>query len=336
MKKRIAYIDLAKGIAMLMVVYTHITDNYYCNFYANTRLYIMTESMFMPIFFIMSGLFFSTRLPFKQWIKHKGRRLVVPYLCFYILSYLASLVFIGFGHVHAQNSFRYTDIFQVFYRDVFSNSAIWFLLALFWASAILYIIIRCVSNRWARLAIVVIFGGIGIALGHFRINIPLYIDSAFTALPFVFIGYICKEHNLISRVEAMQKKQRIILMIAVFLVGTIIDYLFGWGASMVRNLQPGPLRFYGCGIAGSFALIALCNIIGHLPLVSFIGVNTLTVLCTHDFVIHAILLFCKYTPLGFYPTTLIILLIVCLSYYIIVPFMKRCLPWMIGEPKLAK
>ena len=115
MKQRLEYIDLAKGFAMLMVVYIHISINYADNPFVDSWVRRMMGSMFMPIFFIMSGFFFSVKQPFRDWVKKKTKRLIVPFLVFYLLTYLMNCVLCGLLHVQTKNEFHYGDLFQVFF-----------------------------------------------------------------------------------------------------------------------------------------------------------------------------------------------------------------------------
>ena len=142
--KRLDFIDLAKGFGMLMVIYLHITINYpsEINIYAGSRWDNFVHSMFMPIFFILSGYFFSVKRPFKEWIHKKMKRLLVPFVIFYLFTYLMNVILVTFIGVHLKSGFSYSDIFVVFYKDVYPNSAIWFLLSLFWTSLILYGIMK--------------------------------------------------------------------------------------------------------------------------------------------------------------------------------------------------
>ena len=91
--KRLDFIDLAKGFGMLMVIYLHITINYpsEINIYAGSRWDSFVHSMFMPIFFILSGYFFSVKRPFKEWIHKKMKRLLVPFVIFYLFTYLMNV-----------------------------------------------------------------------------------------------------------------------------------------------------------------------------------------------------------------------------------------------------
>lgn len=323
MQQRLKYIDLAKGVAMMMVVYVHVSINYPENPFAYSWCRRMIGSMYMPVFFIMSGMFFSVRRPFREWIKKKTKRLVVPFVCFYLLTYIINCVFCGILHLQTKNEFHWGDVFQLFYKDVFANNVIWFLLALFWASILLYFVVKYVGVRPLRLCLVAILGGGGILLGKNHINIPLYFDTALTAIPFLYIGFLCKEYNLMEKVERMNNHRRWILMFFLFIAGYVADLAIGESASMVNNQQSDPLSFYGGAISGSIALIALCNIVGRMPLVSFIGRYSMLVLCTHMYLTNALSRILMKFDFSFWVSSLLALIMVCICYYAVVPVVRK-------------
>ena len=58
MKERIGYIDLAKGICILLVVLDHVANEGYF-WSGNYPLNEVFDQMRMPLYFILSGLFFK-------------------------------------------------------------------------------------------------------------------------------------------------------------------------------------------------------------------------------------------------------------------------------------
>lgn len=213
----------------------------------------------------------------------------------------------------------------------FSNNVIWFLLALFWDSVILYFIVKYVSNKYCRILMTLVIGMIGILLGENKVNIPLYVDTAFTAFPFLFLGFLGKEYDVLNKIVGLRTVMKYSLLIGVFVVGFIVDYIFGEVASMVNNSQTGILQFYGCAIAGSLSVIALSMIINRLPLITFLGRNSIVVLCTQMYIINVVVKILKMIDLNYYVSSLLVMLVVCLSYYIVTPIIKKYVPWIIGD-----
>lgn len=331
MKQRLDFIDLVKGVGMLMVIYLHISINYSGNPYHGSDADRMIHSMFMPVFFIVSGMFFSIRNPFKVWIKQKIKRLVVPFICFYLLTYLLNCIICGIFHIQTKNEFHFYDVFAVFYKDVFPNSAIWFLLAIFWSSLMFYVLLEYAKNGIYLLGGVILSSVIGLLLGFHSVNIPLYIDTAFTAVPFLYFGWLMKKGDVILRIKNIQTNRKYIIVFCIGAIGTIVDFCIGEGISMVNNSYSNPLVLYGGAISGSLAVMSFCFLIGKFPLVSFIGRNSMIVLCTHLWVVNAVVRIVRKVDMNFWLSSFVVLLVVCLSYYIIVPLLRKYVPFIIGE-----
>lgn len=163
MKERIHFIDTAKGVTLILVLFLHISNCYPGHPYTTSLARTVVSTFFMPVFFVLSGLFFSSRKEPLKWLNKKTKRLFVPYLFFYILTYILAFIMVKLLGIGTKNGFNYSDIFIVFRQDVFSNATIWFLLALFWASLVMYIIDRNIKPWWGKLIMVALcFMG-----GHF-------------------------------------------------------------------------------------------------------------------------------------------------------------------------
>ena len=75
--KRLPWIDVLKGLGIILVVVGHITYN---------QLLVKTIFMFhMPLFFLIGGWLHSTELSQGKFMKAKARSLLLPYLIFLII-----------------------------------------------------------------------------------------------------------------------------------------------------------------------------------------------------------------------------------------------------------
>lgn len=126
-----------------------------------------------------------------------------------------------------------------------------------------------------------------------------------------------------EKVERMNNHRRWILMFFLFIAGYVADLAIGESASMVNNQQSDPLSFYGGAISGSIALIALCNIVGRMPLVSFIGRYSMLVLCTHMYLTNALSRILMKFDFSFWVSSLLALIMVCICYYAVVPVVRK-------------
>src|SRR3990172_4816421 len=73
--KRIDYIDVAKGIGIVMVVMGH-NDFALISPFAHKLIY----SFHMPMFFFMCGMFFKPDMPFWAFIQHRFDKVLKPFL----------------------------------------------------------------------------------------------------------------------------------------------------------------------------------------------------------------------------------------------------------------
>jgi len=88
MSKRIEYIDIARGIGILLVVMGHNDFGYVSPF-----VYKVIYSFHMPLFFFLSGYFLNTTVPFFDFLKKRLNSLLKPYLFTLFLIYFLLVSF---------------------------------------------------------------------------------------------------------------------------------------------------------------------------------------------------------------------------------------------------
>ena len=88
MKKRVQYIDIAKGIGILLVVLGHNDLNAY-----HPLLHRFIYAFHMALFFFLSGIFFNPDRPFKVLVKKRFDGLIKPLIFTILLIYGISLFF---------------------------------------------------------------------------------------------------------------------------------------------------------------------------------------------------------------------------------------------------
>jgi fucose 4-O-acetylase-like acetyltransferase len=88
MSKRVEYIDIAKGIGILLVVMAHNDFGLVSPF-----LYKFIYAFHMPLFFFVSGMFFKAELPFLAVLRRRFETLLKPYLFTILLIYFMTISF---------------------------------------------------------------------------------------------------------------------------------------------------------------------------------------------------------------------------------------------------
>lgn len=129
-KSHLDFLDLAKGIGILLVVLGH-------GMFPN---HFLIDSFHMPLFFILAGITFTPPSRqnvsnTKEWLSKKIERILVPYIFFAILS---GVIGVAVGRVNPSSLF---------------NSPLWFLQTLFCSLFVYYIVNILMSNRSIMLCV---------------------------------------------------------------------------------------------------------------------------------------------------------------------------------------
>ncbi|MCJ7434606.1 MAG: acyltransferase family protein, partial [Anaerolineales bacterium] len=181
MIKRIGYIDIAKGIGILLVVLGH---NYGIQASA-PFLHRMVFSFHIPLFFFLSGFVFHLPPSFMELLKRKFHSLMFPFLFTTFLIYFANTFF---SRMDLLVAFK-RMIKASFYAGGWYLEWIhlWFLPHLFVVSIFAYVIISFIRNPYIRWMILA--GGFAINQSALPYFWPLQLTVAgvsykFTGLPF--------------------------------------------------------------------------------------------------------------------------------------------------------
>lgn len=188
-KKRVPYIDIAKGIAIISIILSHLN---------NSQIIRVVFTFHVPIFYFITGYFINNNLQIKEFVKKKARTLLVPYACtclVIILLYILKSEILE-GSVSRQGVI--TWIYAAIYGagDSYSHpfyikaiGAIWFLWAAFWGEIFLYRLLSV--NKEMRIAIVVLL----FIAGYYSRRLfwfPLSIQAGCCATMFMYIGYLIR------------------------------------------------------------------------------------------------------------------------------------------------
>lgn len=130
--KRELWVDYAKGIGIILVVFGHVNRGLYsAGIHISTSFYQLTDSVIysfhMPLFFFLSGLFFMQSLDRKnkvQFIASKIDTIVYPYV---IWSLLQGTIEATLSR-YTNNTSNFSDILLLFIQP---RAQFWFLYALF-------------------------------------------------------------------------------------------------------------------------------------------------------------------------------------------------------------
>lgn len=134
-KERIKWLDTTRGIAMLMVIYSHLD-------YCNQDVMRFFAPVFLTTFFFVSGYLFKEGCSFSKVLEQRTRTILIPFFILGALQIAMSQTFSFNEHGNLAYDIRGL-LFQ--YKE---NAILWFFAALYVYSLIFYWIERwCKSDR---------------------------------------------------------------------------------------------------------------------------------------------------------------------------------------------
>ena len=199
-QQRLTYMDIAKGIGIVCVIIGHM---------GNAGVNRIVFSFHMPLFFLIAGYFMPSKISPKEILHKRLKRLIGPYIytCIALVSIISlkNIIKLFIGEETWKTAIK--EIIKIVYASfygagnsfdspfkIISIGAIWFLLAMIWASFI------CQYARTQKYSFIWI---VGIALvGFFSSKVfwlPWSIQAGMTAAVFVYAGVILKKYNAFER-----------------------------------------------------------------------------------------------------------------------------------------
>lgn len=242
-----------------------------------------TSSFMVPLFFMLSGCFYKPYDSTKTFLKKKVNTLIIPFLFFYLVFSVAVpnlLHACGYAGIRQTSALGWSSLFNCFTRKIYSNTPVWFLLALFWVTITFYGIQRITNGRKHQHTLIAIatcaIGLLGYTIGNLGIFLPLNIDNAMTAFPFYTIGYYAYRHTTLFKREYSSVSMLLCLCVCVAFVTVMTP-----GCDFLANHFPWHhiFGFYGCALLGSLGILIISKCISTNKMLSFYGKNTLILLC---------------------------------------------------------
>lgn len=269
-KKRIEWIDLAKGICILLVMWWHIKELFSNKGIADRDMFLSVCTYFrMPLYFFLSGLFFKTYSGYLDFLVRKTNKLLIPFVTFALLGIAYSLAW--------PQKLPTTYTWDFLYPFL----PVWFLWCLFLMNNLFYLVVRMSQGSLLTLYVsICAMGFIGFYSGENYINL-LHLRSALTAMPFFVLGYAIRSHtNWLYR--AARRWDLLLVAVAFGLLYLLACWTNGGHLSYLHNVYDVPIwAAYGGGILGIYGTLTLARLLRRLPIVSYLGRYSIIVLITH-------------------------------------------------------
>lgn len=278
MTQRIEFVDLAKGICISLVVLLHVFGDL-------SGGVIQIMNLFrMPLYFVLSGLFFKSYNGFVPFFKKKTNKLLIPFFFTFIFVVLPTTILLNILDG------KPVAVYHLFILEggklnLGIDGAIWFLLCLFIVNIYFYMIFLLTNKNIVGIIIFsVICGFLGYAMSFYGFHLPMWMDSAFTAMPFFLYGYIlCRYSEVLY--GAPTKKDVLLALVSFLILLSVFLYDEWCGERVIafgeNTFNISFFSLYFGGIFGTYCILMIAKFIGHLPILSYIGRYSIVVLITH-------------------------------------------------------
>lgn len=224
-KKRVEYIDIAKGIGILLMIIGHMPIKKYP--FLKNFIYCFH----MPLFFIISGYFFKQKSN-KECLKTICKRLILPYIitCLIIIGYKVFRIVLDGNYTEVFKTIKVWSLASLYGSgksqpfEIQKIGAIWFLLALAVAT---YIINKIYNKKYIYLYVLLI-AYIGYKTSKF-IWLPFSIQAGMVAVLFMYVGIIIRKYDILNKKTSFG--------MYLFLIGIVLFCIkYGGNIDMVSNI----------------------------------------------------------------------------------------------------
>lgn len=263
-KTRLAWIDFSRGVAFLMVIYSHIPT-------CTPGIMHFFAPVFLTTFFFVSGYLFKSGQGFSVVLEQRIRTLLIPFLILGMMMILMSQL-LSFNE-------------QVDFKDAVAglltqngpNQILWFIAALFVYSVIFYFIDLLCKTPLALF---------GVATGLFVLNavtynwleirhIPWHIDTFGCACFYMALGRLYRLYE--PAVDRVLKTPVLLLLTAAYvgLLAVLPHYISYSGSIWIVDSM-------AVTVIGLIIIISLSKRLGDKSrFVLFVGANTLFYFAFH-------------------------------------------------------
>lgn len=228
--KRLEWIDIAKGMGIILVVLGHTlvpqirSESSFAGF-----LWIFIYNFHMPLFFFLSGFLFEKGLDRYdnklKFIKNKAHYLIVPYLFFSIFAYLlinTALNIDVFARVLESGGYTKTGVAEtligIFTYINHMDKHLWFLYSLF----IVFVVNILFPKPAKHFAALIIMLGLYISKAFF--TYPGILDYVMSDFLFFALGRVIVRNYTFR--DALDKINPITLVVLFFICNSFYSYLY--------------------------------------------------------------------------------------------------------------
>jgi fucose 4-O-acetylase-like acetyltransferase len=276
-KERLHWVDVAKGILIVMVAMVHITGRgeelgISCPAIDAIGPVASVLCFRMPAFFILAGFWGKYDMSFKDFLLRNAKGMLLPLIIF---SFLGGVLH-EIGYELMKGSYNAGALEWPFLNISLDY---WFVLALFLAKCVYWSVCRISSKQYVRLLVCLALYAVGVLSlkAWFLPNFACW-KWALIMLVYLPIGQWVREH--------LKNWKLFVAALIVFVVGWVVYWWLdsgipqpGGGMKYINLVSAWPSLLL-CTV-GSVVFLKLCSFIKRARVLELIGRNTLAIYVMH-------------------------------------------------------
>lgn len=291
--KRQVFLDIAKGIGIIFVLFSHS-----CGFpiFGNAIV-----DFYMPLFFFITGYVYRPGRCVKDNIKRKLKQLLIPYAGYTFILYLEHiatgwikqeltteyLVMPIIGALYSRAAL-YADMSgENIYFLIINNGVMWFITAMAMAGIFYYLLVETfLSDGKKRMAIGGILIALTIGMAYCPYLLPWSLDIVPACTLFMLVGAFLGQNHYYSE-ENKTKYNFFYILIVALTYGVVTEFAEPVNISIREYGYPGALGaiwFVLVAMAGVLIFLWICKYlekISWMRYVALIGRHTFSIMALH-------------------------------------------------------
>ena len=313
-KQRIQCVDIVKGLAILVVVVTHLVSSQAASDFI-TRFF----GGLMGVFFMLSSYFYKPGKGYLNNVRKRFFQIIIPFLVYN----LAVVVLCWIYESIKCPEYGFLSYLQAYWKRIIDSGSLsviqsaggpprgvragsiatmaivpsWFLNRMFFSELIFFAIADWALKDVRRLA-ASIFALLTVTVLYYQfvpVHAPLMLDNCFAIAAIMLFGAYMRQIDLATFIEQRKWDRKKIIVTAVFAAlyiaaGFFLTDFFGKGLIMGQFGTAGSLSVYIwflCQVIFFYTMLFLGTLIAHVPFLSaplkLIGRHTLMILLFHMF-----------------------------------------------------
>lgn len=274
--RRIDWLDIVRGIAFLMVIYSHLE-------YMDESIMRYFRPVFLTTFFFVSGYLFKENCSFSKVFEQRTRTLLLPFLALGSIMILMSQVLTFNARVPIGD-----EIKGLLFQNG-KNELLWFVAALYVYSVIFYWVEKMAGSAkrlfWLSIALFIANS----IYSHFQLpNIPWHLHSAGYACCWMGLGkcYKVYESKIDHYIDNVWAAVCSLIVYVALITAFDLNISFGGSKWVIDSLT-----VVGLGLI--VMLYVSKHVVQHSRLLMFVGANSLFYFAFHGKVYSLLTTICN-------------------------------------------